>query len=93
MPGQPLLTLDRQGVWQVRAEIPESLSGRIRSAPRWRSRSRPSARPPGTVAEVQPATDPHSRSFQVKIDLPAMAGLVAGLYARVLFAEPAPGGS
>lgn len=88
MPGQPLLILDRHGAWQVRAEIPEALAGRIRV------KSTLAVEIPtlgqtvmATVAEVQPATDPASRSFQVKLDLPQLDGLVAGLYARIVYSE------
>ncbi len=88
MPGQPLLTLDRQGVWQVRAEIPESFAGRILP------NTVLSIEIPalgktvdGTVAEVQPAADPRSRSFQIKINLPPIDGIVAGFYARVVLNE------
>ena len=86
MPGQPLLVLDRQGGWQVRAEIPESFAGRIVAGEQL-AVTIPSLERnlSGTVAEVQPAADPQSRSFQVKIDLPAAKGLVAGLYARVSY--------
>jgi RND family efflux transporter MFP subunit len=88
MPGQPLLVLDRRGPWQVRAEIPESYAGRI-VAGETLTVTIPSLDHTlsGTVSEVQPAADPQSRSFQVKIDLPATPGLVAGLYARVAYSQ------
>lgn len=86
MPGQPLLTLDRHGSWQVRTEIPEALAGRIQV------KSTLAVEIPtlgqtvtATVAEVQPAADPKSRTFQVKLDLPQLDGLVAGLYARIVY--------
>ncbi|HET7348461.1 MAG TPA: hypothetical protein VFJ10_14090, partial [Acidobacteriaceae bacterium] len=37
----------------------------------------------GTVAQVVPAADPASRSFLIKLDLPASAALRAGMYATV----------
>jgi RND family efflux transporter MFP subunit len=39
----------------------------------------------GRVAQIVPAADPASRSFVVKIDLPADAGLRAGLFGRAHF--------
>ena len=89
MPGQPLLAIDRRGGWQVRAEIPESFSGRIVSGEHLAVEVPALGRRlTGTVVEVQPAADPQSRSFQIKIDLPAAQGLVAGLYARVSYSLP-----
>jgi len=91
MPGQPLFVVDRQGGWQVRAEVPESYAGQIAVGEKLtvnipaldRSLS-------GAVAEVAPATDPQTRSFQIKIDLPAAGGLVSGLYARVSYSQKGP---
>jgi len=37
----------------------------------------------GKVAEILPAADPASRTFTVKIDLPALPGLRSGLYGKV----------
>ena len=37
----------------------------------------------GTVAEVSPAADPDSRTFLVKLDLPAAPGLRSGQFGRV----------
>lgn len=88
MPGQPLLTLDRQGIWQVRAAIPESFAGRVTvNAPLTVEIPALGKTVQGTVAEVQPAADPQSRSFQVKVNLPPLEGIAAGFFARVLFAE------
>jgi RND family efflux transporter MFP subunit len=39
----------------------------------------------GKVAEVVPALDPATRSFLVKIDLPAQPGLRSGIYGRAAF--------
>jgi RND family efflux transporter MFP subunit len=84
LPGTPLLVLDRLGGWQVRIDVPEAevagfavgdaLGVEIPSL----NRSFP-----GRVAEIYPAADPGSRSFQLKVDLPADAPLSAGLFARV----------
>jgi multidrug efflux pump subunit AcrA (membrane-fusion protein) len=41
----------------------------------------------GTVAEIDPAADPASHSFTVKIDLPASSGLRAGMYGSTKFAD------
>lgn len=39
----------------------------------------------GKVAQIVPAADPASRSFLVKIELPAVAGLRSGLFGRARF--------
>jgi multidrug efflux pump subunit AcrA (membrane-fusion protein) len=41
----------------------------------------------GTVQEIVPAADPASRSFLVKIDLPASTLLHAGMYGAVEFSN------
>ncbi len=84
MPGMPLLVLDRQGNWRVRAAIPESLAGRFALgqtlAVELPSRGKTLT---GTLREIVTAADPQSRSFEIKVDLPEAPGLAAGLFARV----------
>jgi len=41
----------------------------------------------GTVAEIDPAADPTSHSFLVKIDLPSSSQLCAGMYGTAEFAN------
>ncbi|BCR03267.1 RND transporter [Desulfuromonas versatilis] len=84
MPGTPLLALDREGVWRVRAEFPEALSGQVAAGDRYSVELPALGRSlSGTVAEVLPAADPQSRSFQVKLTLEDGEGLSSGLFARV----------
>lgn len=86
MPGSPLFVIDRHGRWQVRAEIPESFAGRITlGEPLTVTIPAIAKTLTGSVAEIQPAADPQSRSFQIKINLPPTKALVAGLYARVAY--------
>jgi RND family efflux transporter MFP subunit len=84
MPGMPLLVIDRQGGWRVRAAIPESLAGRFAVgqtlAVELPARGETLT---GTVREIVTAADPQSRSFEIKIELAPTAGLAAGLFARV----------
>lgn len=83
MPGTPLLTLDREGRWRARAELPESLAGRVAVGAAFLVEIPAlNMQLPGTVGEVLSATDPRSRSFQIKIELAADARLAAGLFAR-----------
>ena len=38
----------------------------------------------GTIVEIAPVADPVSRTFRVKLDLPAGHGLMSGQFARLL---------
>jgi len=84
MPGMPLLTLDRQGGWRVRAAIPESLAGRFQVGDRLvveiPARQEKLS---GTLREMVASADPRSRSFEIKLELDPAPGLSAGLFARV----------
>lgn len=84
MPGTALLILDRQGPWQVRAQLPEALTGQVAVGDAF-SVELPALGKTlaATVAVVLPAADPRSRSFEIKLDLAEQAGFVAGLFARV----------
>jgi RND family efflux transporter MFP subunit len=90
LPGSPLLVLDRQGVWRVRAQLPETLFGRVAEG------DAVSVEIPavgqtlsGKVAEILPAADPQTRAFEVKVSLAGGNGLSAGMYARVSLADGA----
>lgn len=84
MPGMPLLLLDRQGAWRVRAQLPEALTGKVAVGDGFRVELPALGKTlVATVAEVLPAADAQSRSFEVKLDLAEQAGLSAGLFARV----------
>jgi RND family efflux transporter MFP subunit len=84
LPGTPLLVLDRQGEWRVRAMLPETLFGRVGEGDAV-SVEIPAAGKTlgGKVAEVLPGADPQSRTFEVKVLLTSAEGLGAGMYARV----------
>lgn len=84
MAGMALLVLDRQGEWRVRARLPEALFGRVAAG------DAVSVEIPaigkllsGKVAEILPAADPQSRSFEVKIAIAGGSDFSAGMYARV----------
>ena len=38
----------------------------------------------GTMAEIAPIADPTSRTFRVKLDVPASPGLMSGQFARLI---------
>ena len=90
LPGTPLLVLDRQGEWRVRAQLPEALFGRVAEGGAV-SVEIPAAGKTlgGKVAEILPAADPQSHAFEVKVALADGSGLSAGMYARVSMAGAA----
>ena len=86
-PGAPLLTLEREGNPRLEASIDESRLGLVRVgesvAVDIDGLNRTVA---GRVAEVVPSIDADTRSFTVKIDLPALPGLRSGMFGRAGFA-------
>jgi RND family efflux transporter MFP subunit len=84
LPGTPLLVLDRQGELRVRAQLPETLFGRVAEGDAV-SVEIPAAGQilGGKVAEILPAADPQSRAFEVKVAIALGRDLSAGMYARV----------
>ena len=85
VPGAPLLTIERDS-YRLEAAIEESKLGSVRLAQevsvmldginlRFDSR----------VSEIVPAVDAASRSYTVKIDLPATPVLRSGLFGRAIF--------
>jgi multidrug efflux pump subunit AcrA (membrane-fusion protein) len=87
MPGAPLLTLEREGNPRLEASIDESRLRLVRAgesiAVEIDGLNRTVS---GRVAEVVPSVDAATRSFIVKIDLPALPGLRSGMFGRAGFA-------
>ena len=86
-PGAPLLTLEREGNPRLEASIDESRLGLVRVgesvAVEIDGLNRTVS---GRVAEIVPSVDAATRSFTVKIDLPALPGLRSGMFGRAGFA-------
>lgn len=83
MPGTPLLVIERSGIPQARIAVPESLVGQIVVGEALQMEI-PALRRTvsGIVTEIQPASDPATRSFAVKLSLPTDAALTPGLFLR-----------
>jgi RND family efflux transporter MFP subunit len=83
VPGAPLLTVEDASSFELEIHADESLAGKLAAgmpvAVVMDSIPRPIA---GSIREVVPAVDPLSRTFQVKIGVPA-EGMKSGLYARI----------
>ena len=81
-PGMPLLTVEEGGQYRLELAVPESLLGKVAlgtSLPV--SLDGDSRTVTGKVAEIVPTVDPVSRTFTLKLDLPAK-GLRSGQFGR-----------
>jgi RND family efflux transporter MFP subunit len=83
-PGRPLLELEDPTQLRLEADVPETIIGAVTLGATMAVHV-PSVAGTlqGTVSEMAPAADPHSRTFRVKLDLPATPGLRAGQFGRV----------
>ncbi|MDR3723414.1 MAG: efflux RND transporter periplasmic adaptor subunit [Terracidiphilus sp.] len=82
-PGVPLLQIDSAGPLELQTTVPESAIGGLRKGIKLAVTVDSFAGESfsGTVAEIVPAADPMTHSFQVKVALPASKALRAGLSA------------
>lgn len=85
--GVPLLQLDKAGALQLDASVDESAIGGIHKGMKVPVviDGEPSANSTGTVSEIDPAADPSSHSFLVKINLPSSTQTRAGMYGAAEF--------
>jgi multidrug efflux pump subunit AcrA (membrane-fusion protein) len=86
-PGTPLLTIEDGSRYRLEVAVEESQLGKIGMGQRARLRIDALGADvlEGGVSEITPAADPMSRSYTVKIDLPARQGLRSGLYGVARF--------
>lgn len=86
LPGTPLLTVEREGTYRLEASVDESRLGDIRLGQAV-SVTLDNIEPPleARVSEVVPSVDAASRSYLIKIDLPAIASLRSGIFGRAVF--------
>ena len=86
VPGQPLLTVEREGGFRLEAQVEEANLGKVKLGQRVEVTIDSLAAPvDGTVSEIVPAVDPGSRSFVAKVDLPGASNLRTGLFGRARF--------
>ena len=85
-PGTPLISVEEGGSYRLDAQVGES---EIRFVQQGKSLSVNIDAIPveltGTVIEIVPAADPQSRTFTVKVQLPADPALRSGLYGKARF--------
>lgn len=83
-PGKPLLEMEDSTALRLEADVPEAVVGKLKLNDRLPARiSALEKELEGVVSEIAPAADPNSRTFLVKLDLPATSGLRAGQFGRV----------
>jgi len=82
-PGKPLLEVEDRGTLRFEADVPEALIGGVSSGQKI-DVTIPSAKKTlvGEVVEVSPTADAASRTYFIKLDLPADAALRAGQFGR-----------
>lgn len=83
-PGMPLLRIEDERNYQFEVTLEESQLGKVHKGQDVTVRLDTGAELPGKVSEVSPALDPMTRSYSVKIDLPANPALRSGIYGRAL---------
>lgn len=83
-PGRALLEIEDPTALRLEIDLPESLIGHVQLGAKLKSHVGRDAAPfDAVVSEIAPAADSASRTFNVKLDLPAKGELRAGQFARV----------
>lgn len=88
-PGMPLLTVEGAGHFRLEATVDETSLRYISkgaSVP-VRVDALGDTQLPGKVVQIVPAADPASRTFVVKVELPANPALRSGLFGRAYFSR------
>lgn len=84
MPGKPLLEVEAPTDLRFEADLPEALLGNVKLGAKMKVKVASVAEPlEAVVSEIAPVADAVSRTFQVKLDLPAADGLRTGQFGRV----------
>lgn len=84
-PGKPLMDIEDPSQLQLEADVPEAIASRITPDARMTIRVGQSTNDlSGTLAEIAPIADPTSRTFRVKLDVPARPGLMSGQFAKLI---------
>ena len=83
-PGKPLLELEDSRTLRLEADVPEAVVGTLTLGERLPVRlAAMETDLEGVVSEIAPTSDPGSRTFLVKLDLPATPNVRAGQFGRV----------
>lgn len=86
VPGAPLLTIEREGAYRLEAAVEESKLPFVKTGqPVELELEALDRRLTACVSEIVPSVDAASRSYTVKIDLPAAPNLRSGMFGRAWF--------
>jgi RND family efflux transporter MFP subunit len=86
VPGAPLLTIERAGVYRLEVGVGEDWVARLHlGQPAEVHIDGIGEAFNGRVSEIVPSVDPSSRTFTAKIDLPPTPGRRSGLFGRATF--------
>jgi membrane fusion protein, multidrug efflux system len=86
--GAPLLTIENRVGYRLEASVPETRMARLKLGDSAKI-AIPSLHleTTGRVVEIQPSAEVASRTFLVKISLPAASGLRSGMFGRAWFSQ------
>lgn len=81
-PGQPLVTIEDEGSYQLELAIPENMAATVRRGSPVQVTLDAAGGPfAAKIAEIVPSADPASRTFSARIDL-ARKGIRSGMFGR-----------
>jgi RND family efflux transporter MFP subunit len=84
-PGMPLIEIEGEGGLELRATVQSEVAATLRPGAKVKALVDGQPGPlTATVTAIAPSGDPTTHRFEVKADLPAASGLLAGLFARLL---------
>jgi RND family efflux transporter MFP subunit len=83
-PGKPLVDIEDPSALQMDADVPEAIASHIQRDSRLGVHvDAANIELTGVVSEMAPTSDPVSRTFRVKLEMPPTAGLMPGQFARL----------
>ena len=84
-PGAPLLTIEQDGLYRLEASVDESKLPSVRVGQAVEAVLEADRKLNARVSEIVPSVDAASRTYIVKLDLPATAQLRTGMFGRAIF--------
>jgi RND family efflux transporter MFP subunit len=84
-PGAPLLTIEQDGLYRLEASVDESKLPSVRVGQAVEAVLEADRKLNARVSEIVPSVDAASRTYIVKLDLPATPNLRTGMFGRAIF--------
>jgi RND family efflux transporter MFP subunit len=84
-PGAPLLTIEQDGLYRLEASVDESKLASVRVGQAVEAVLEADRKLNARVSEIVPSVDAASRTYIVKLDLPATPQLRTGMFGRAIF--------